>query len=222
MARVQIGFVMVLAVALAAGTVAEDKRPQTIKGWGTLVDPDGDCRVEERDGTVTVTVPKTNHDLTYGEMGSRLNAPRIVREVEGDFSVQVKVLKFPLPDAGVETTGMHTFVSAGLLVWKDEKTFFRVERAAVGTSPFAYVGGYFDAKSACHEVQPLDDTATIVRVERKGKKLIFSAQAADSANWSDLFSGEFELPAKLQVGVESVNTINRDFPAKFQDLKLEQ
>ncbi|HUQ71986.1 MAG TPA: hypothetical protein VM165_20815 [Planctomycetaceae bacterium] len=98
---------------------------------------------------------------------------------------------------------------------------FRVERAAVGTPPFAYVGGFSDAKSACHELQPLDDTDTIVRVERKGNKLTFSAHAADSANWTELFSGNFELPAKLHVGVESVNTINRDFPAKFQELKLE-
>src|SRR4051812_32834403 len=160
MARGSALLVAVFAFFLAAWSLAEEKKPQTIKGWGTVVDPDGDCRVEEKDGTLTITVAKTHHDLTYQEIGNRFNAPRVVREVEGDFTMQVKVPKFPMPDADAEATGLYPFMSAGLLVWQDEKNFFRVERAAVGTPPFAYVGGYRDAKPAVHEVQPLDDTDT--------------------------------------------------------------
>jgi regulation of enolase protein 1 (concanavalin A-like superfamily) len=220
MSRLPGRLVMALALVLVACVFAEDKKPQEIKGWGTVVDADGDCRFEEKDGTVTITVPKTNHDLTYQDEAGRFNAPRILREVEGDFTIEVKVPKFPLPGGDVVVTGPHTFVSAGLLIWQDEKNFFRIERAAVGTPPFAYVGGFRDGKSACHELQQLSDTDTIVRAERKGNKLTFAARAADAANWSDLFSETYELPAKLKVGVESVNTINRDFPAKFQELKL--
>jgi len=40
-----------LSVALALGSLhAQDKKPQTIKVWGTVVDPDGDCRVTEDNG----------------------------------------------------------------------------------------------------------------------------------------------------------------------------
>jgi regulation of enolase protein 1 (concanavalin A-like superfamily) len=132
------------------------------------------------------------------------------------------VSKFPMRDADAAATGQYPFTSAGLLIWQNEKTFFRVERAAIGTPPFAYVGGYLDGKAAAHAGGELSDTDTIVRAERKGNKFTFSARDADSANWTDLFSETFDLPAKLEVGVQSVNTVNRDFPARFQELKLEQ
>lgn len=224
MARLSSGLLVLgLVAALVAGIAAEEKKPQTIKGWGTVVDPDGDCRVEEKDGTVTITVPNTNHDLTYSVPGGKFNAPRIVREVEGDFTLQVNIPKFPLPDATSVTTGQFTFVSAGLLVWQDDRNFFRIERASVSPEPFAYLGGILDGQNARHEVRPITDIDTVLRAERKGNKLTFSARAANDANWTELLSETFEgLPAKLQVGVESVNTINKEFPAKFQALELTQ
>jgi regulation of enolase protein 1 (concanavalin A-like superfamily) len=219
MTRIPILFLLALAL-LAIVVDAEDKKPQTVKGWGTAVDPDGDCKFEEKDGTVAITVPGTNHDLTYVEAAGKLNAPRIVREVEGDFTIQVKVLKFPFP-AG-DTTGQFTFVSAGLLVWNDGKEFFRVERAAVGVPPFAYAAGILDGKNVLHQARELADSDAFFRAERKGKKLTFSVRAAEETDWTELLSESFELPAKLQVGVHAVNTINSEFKAEFRELELKQ
>lgn len=209
-----------LVVLLLLSAVGEDKPPQTIKGWGSAVDPDGDCKFEEKDGTVTITVPGTNHDLTYQDAVGKLNAPRLLREVEGDFTLEVKVLKFPKRDADAKMTGMFPFVSAGLLIWKDDKNFFRIERAAVGEPPFAYLGGIIDGANARHQGGEISDTDTVLRAERKGNKLTFSARDADATNWSDLHTEEIDLPAKLMVGVETVNTIDKAFPAKFQSLEL--
>src|SRR5688572_10707864 len=64
---------------------ADDLKPQTIDGWGTVVDPDGDCRFAESNGKLTITVPGTYHDLTHSEGRDQLNSPRVIQEVKGDF-----------------------------------------------------------------------------------------------------------------------------------------
>jgi regulation of enolase protein 1 (concanavalin A-like superfamily) len=223
MIRTQALSMLALAALIALDAAADDKKPQTIKGWGTAVDPDNDCKFEEKDGKVTITVPGTNHDLTYVEEKSYLNGPRLVREVEGDFSIQVKVLKYPLPSGNA--TGKYPFVSAGLLVWNDDKEFFRMERSAVGTPPFAYAAGILNGKDTPLQGTPfrqLPDGDTFVRAERKGKKLTFSVRTADESEWTELVSDSFELPAKLHVGVHAVNTVDNEFKAEFQELEFKQ
>jgi len=223
MTRIQSRYLIAFAVLLTLSAAAEDKKPQTIKGWGTAVDPDSDCKFEEKEGKVIITVPGKNHDLTYVEGKSYLNGPRLVREVEGDFSIQVKVLKYPLPTGNA--TGKYPFVSAGLLVWNDDKEFFRMERSAVGTPPFAYAAGILNGTDTPLQGTPfrqLTDDDTFVRVERKGKKLTFSVRTADESEWTELVSDTFELPAKLHVGVHAVNTVDTEFKAEFQDLEFKQ
>ena len=224
MTRMQFCFVLGLTVlaVLPASAQEKGKKAQTIKGWGTVVDPDGDCKFEEKDGKVTVTVPGTNHDLTYVEGKAYLSGPRLVREVEGDFSIQVKVVKYP-PPAG-KATGNYPFVSAGLLVWNDDKEFFRVERSSLGR-PFGMCAGILAGKDTPLQGAParqLPDDDTFVRAERKGKKLTFSVRAADEADWTELVSDSFELPAKLHVGVHAVNAVDTEFRAEFQELEFKQ
>ena len=52
-------------------------------GWGQATDPDGDCTIRQADETVTIQIPATAHDLSI-EL-NRINAPRVMKEVEGDF-----------------------------------------------------------------------------------------------------------------------------------------
>lgn len=227
MTRIHASLAVALAAFVSLHAAAQDKdkdkKPQTIKGWGTVVDPDGDCTFEEKEGKVILTVPGTNHDLTYVEGKSYINGPRLVREVAGDFSIQVKVLKYSIP-AG-KATGKYPFVSAGLLVWNDDKEFFRIERSAIGTPPFAYAAGILAGKDTPLQGTPfrqLTDEDTFVRAERKGKKLTFSVRAAEESDWTELVSDSFELPAKLHVGVHAVNTVDTEFQAEFQELELKQ
>jgi hypothetical protein len=77
MARVYVFWMLVLLTGLIFGSATADKpNPQTIKGWGTVVDPERDRRVTEEGGKVTVTVAKTYHDLTHFDGETKLNALR--------------------------------------------------------------------------------------------------------------------------------------------------
>src|SRR4051812_29204105 len=80
-------YVPVLVLALLAPAMAgpppDDRyEPLEIKGWGTAINPDGDCKFSVERGRVTIAIPGKVHALS-AELG-RVNAPRLLQEVEGD------------------------------------------------------------------------------------------------------------------------------------------
>ena len=72
--------------ARPAGSAAEN----TLAGWGVATDPDGDCTFEPKGNTLVVEVPNTDHGLV-ANLIDRSKCARVLREVEGDFEIQVKV-----------------------------------------------------------------------------------------------------------------------------------
>src|SRR5687767_5689900 len=82
-----------VAVAVRAGDSDKAGEGKTIAGWGTWVDPDGDCAVSKAGDAVTITVSPAVHDLwpENPEPARRANAPRVLRDVRGDFSAEVTV-----------------------------------------------------------------------------------------------------------------------------------
>ena len=107
MSRVFCGTITLILAGLSFLSVsAADKPAQTIPGFGTVVDPDGDCRFDDR-VKLTIRVPNTLHGLTYRpEPGqSKLNAPRLVQDVKGDFQFVIKVQAFPITKTKASTSG---------------------------------------------------------------------------------------------------------------------
>src|SRR5205085_3694972 len=99
---------------------------KTIAGWGDVVDPDGDCKVTTASGKVTLQLPGGVHNL----QATRQNSPRVLQDVEGDFSVQVKVASAIRTDIGTMAPGAKSpaLRAAALLIWQDAKNFIRLER----------------------------------------------------------------------------------------------
>ena len=106
---------------------ADDQEQRVIPGWGEVVDPAGDCTIEEAAGTLTITVPGKEHNLNPLPGWNNLDAPRVLRDVDGDFVLQVLVRKFDMPKAETSSNKEKpaSFVAGGLLVWKDGKNFLR-------------------------------------------------------------------------------------------------
>ena len=69
-------------------SAAEPDLINTIAGSWTVTDPDKDCEVRLSGDKLSITVPATNHDLSPAR---GLNAPRVLKKVNGDFIVQVKL-----------------------------------------------------------------------------------------------------------------------------------
>src|SRR5262249_18473845 len=114
------------ACLMAGGLVGQDKIPQTVKGWGIVTDPAGDCTVKEEKRKLTIEVPGGTHDLNQAIGG--MKAPRVLQDVAGDFTAQVKLTAEFEPGEKAADEKAVPFNSAGLLLWQDEKNYLRLER----------------------------------------------------------------------------------------------
>ncbi|MGD9647914.1 MAG: M56 family metallopeptidase [Pirellulales bacterium] len=198
---------------------AKQDAARQIKGFGTVVDPDGDCQFKEHADGVTITVPNTWHDLTYTESYSKRNAPRILQDVTGSFSLEGQVDVFALPTGKRSSGGAYSYVSAGLLLWQDDKNFIRLERAAYDKSLFIWVERFADGKSTPFAHHDISNRAVHLRVTRTENLFTFEA-SEDGENWERIHREELNLAETLKVGVLAINTTAEEFAAKFEHLKL--
>jgi regulation of enolase protein 1 (concanavalin A-like superfamily) len=228
LARVLFG--ALAACVIVDGTAAVDKKSQAIRDWGLVIDPLGDCTITEEGGKLTIEVPGRVHGLNASLGGQ--DAPRVLREVDGDFTAEVKVIgdfkpgrKSAIPQV------VAPFNGAGLLLWQDKQNYLRLERNAFwiedAGSYACYpplVEYYQDGKF--QETNPpgtLDEffkgKATWLKLKRQGKKVVAS-YSHDGEEWQAAKQIEVELPRKLQIGVASVNSSIMPFVVKFKEFKV--
>lgn len=225
MNRSFLAVVVFLSAYVALSAPAPAERPW-VTGWDKPVDPDKDCKFIREKGTLTIEVPGTDHALAL-ERG-QMNSPRLLRDVEGDFVAQVRVSGTFKPSQNSTVKGRTPFVGAGLLLMADEKTYVRLERAALvkggETKTYANWELRQDGRwvlAGAEKVLPLEDKATHLRLERKGEKLLASV-SQDGKEWKELKPLELKLPAKLKLGVTAGGTSMDVFAPQFDQFQLKQ
>src|SRR5438093_620042 len=86
-------------VAVAAPVPKEVDAGRMRRSYGEAIDPDRDCKFEMLVEKLRLTIPGKPH-FVERKLG---NAPRVAREVEGDFTITVRVT-FPIrPAKGLES-----------------------------------------------------------------------------------------------------------------------
>ncbi|MBL7040599.1 MAG: DUF1349 domain-containing protein [Pirellulaceae bacterium] len=204
---------------------ADGNQAQEIPGWGTVVDPQGDCVVAAKADAVSITVPGTYHDLAPADGYDNMDAPRVLQDAQGDFILQVRARRFeqPEPNTGANAENPRSYVSSGLLVWQDRGNFIRFQRAASADSGF--VGTFGQLISGGDMIGgsriELADQDTYLRVERKAGKFNL-AQSRDGKTWMTVQTQgkELTLQDKVKVGVFVINGTNRQITHEFADFRL--
>lgn len=213
------------ALVLVAAAHAADPEPNPFSsGWDKPVDPDGDCKLVRERGGLTIKVPGKDHDL--GVERGRMNAPRLLRDVRGDFVAEVRVGGKFAPSDPSATPERIPFVGAGLVLMDGEKTFARLERAAMRTGGEVKTFANWEMREggkwvlAGHaSVCPLKGKVTYLRLERRGDKLLASV-SEDDKEWTELKALEVKLPAKLKLGVAAISTSSEPFAPHLDRFKL--
>ena len=215
-------------MALAAPVPKETDQAKLAKLFGTPVDPAKDCKFT-LDGTkLTITAGKGDHDLSV--QNKAMDAPRVLKEIDGDFEMTVKVsADYPKgAKAGTERAPL-VFYGAGLLVWDDEKHYVRLEKAYVdrldGTPTYTYgswelfAGGEWKRQGSRSDFT--FDTADTAHFKLARKGGTFTASISkDGKEWKDLDPIEAEMGKKLKVGVAAVHICDTGFDAVFDGYEL--
>jgi RNA polymerase sigma factor (sigma-70 family) len=195
-----------------------------LRGWGVAFDPEDDCRFAVVKDKLTLTVPRSVHAVAP-ELG-RMNAPRVLQEVEGDFIAQVKVSGVFPERAASMVEGRRPYHGAGLLVFQDEKNFARLESAGMIYDEKHYQFANFEARLAGKlgrqgdaEEHPLVGVDCYLRLERRGDRLIASV-SRDGVRWDALEPLTTRLGLRLLVGVTAGQNTSTGFSPTFSGYKL--
>jgi hypothetical protein len=203
------------------------QRPKSVRGWGALIDLDNDCTVLEEGDKLTITVPGGTHDLN-AELGG-MSAPRVLREVDGDFTVQVKVTGEFDPGDESAKDKVAPFNGAGLLLWQDEKNYLRLERNgwwSISGQLGCYLpliayfldGNHQGQTPKGESIESFRGRSTWLKLERRGDK-VTASYSHDGQEWMDreIVVG---FPNRILAGVTAVNTSKKPFTAEFEDFRV--
>jgi regulation of enolase protein 1 (concanavalin A-like superfamily) len=207
---------------LAASARAQDGPFET--GWDKPVDPDGDCQFRRDKDALTIVVPGRHHDLVAES--DVMNAPRLLRDVEGEFTAQVRVDGYFRPTIQSTFNKAVPFIGAGLVVMDGDKTYARLERAGMYRNDQFGQGVLWElrvdgkpAGSKWPNFAPAEDKPLYLRLQRKGDRLQASV-SADGDKWTDAEPLDVKLPAKVKVGIAAVSTSEVRFKPRFDEFRL--
>lgn len=219
----------VVVLVLTQSARADDTKPQVIEKWGKVVDPDRDCKFSVNGKGLTITVPGTLHDLNKR---NKMNAPRVLEAVEGDFEITVKVSgKFnPGPKSTISENNVR-FTSGGLLLWHDERNYIRLERNTMvrGSSAYCFPplceifsdGKYKGINKPATTVDYFTGESTWLRLKREGDYFM-PAISHDGKTWEELKKIELLFPDKVMVGVSAINTGNEPHSVTFDKIQMKK
>ena len=205
----------------AQGTPGVEQKGVDIPGWGVAFDPLKDAEFNGEKNSLRIKVTGSRHQLAVAQQ--ILNAPRIMREVDGDFVVTVKVVGDFKPGGKSTNPKGIPFNGAGIIVFSDTDNFIRVERAAVsrGGKVSTYVnfeefeGG---TRGASHnEVMKGGDCW--VRMERKGSRLQCGI-SFNGGTWKDLTPIQTVWPRNLKIGLIATSSSGLPFTVAFDEFEL--
>lgn len=201
-----------------------------IEGWGTVADPGGDCDIRAEDGKVTITVNKGVHDYWYApiEGGRQYTAPRIMQEINGDFTATVKVTSdWEVTKNYTETNSW--VVDAGLIVAAKDQYLRHSRNKMQGRSGQAsWVPPIYDRGGtrisewkAFTDGRPFEGRSSWLRIERSGQT-VSTYLSHDGDQWFRTARLETTLPKKAQLGTYAIGVVGSDFVVEFEDFKIER
>jgi serine/threonine protein kinase len=212
------------ARAMPGGSPAERaKAAQERVDWSDIVDPDGDCKVyqDQASDRVTISVPGTPHVLS-AEI-SRMNAPRLLRAVRGDFEVRMRV------EGVFHTSGRATlkeyapYHGAGILLWQDGENYLRLEIAADlhkgRVRPYANYELRKDGALAVSRGIKIEDGSTYLRLARRGDEFL-AAFGPDGVRWTSFPPISAKLDSQLKVGGAAINTATKPLMVNLEEFRV--
>ena len=162
--------------------------------------------------------PRFEHEV------GRINAPRVLQEVEGDFTAQVKVCGVLHPTAAASVPDRVAYQAGGLLLWSDNRNYIRLERAALqrdgAVQPLAAFEMRLRGELADAHPAVAPDQDIYLRLERRGNQFR-AAFSTDGRQWTPLEPLQAPLPAKVRIGVAAVNAARQPLSLRYEEFRVQ-
>jgi regulation of enolase protein 1 (concanavalin A-like superfamily) len=209
---------LIIGTQRAEGSPASEPKGVAMPPWGEAIDPKKDSEITGDKERVRIKIFGTRKGAQ-----TILNTPRVMREVEGDFVITVKVVGAFRAGGRSVNPKVVPFNGAGILVWSDPDNYIRLERAAITRRGrhFTYVNfEHFEGggRAASHN-EPMKGGDCWLRMERKGSR-IHGSISFDGTTWKELKPIQTVWPAKLKVGVSATSSSNQPFLVTFEEFKF--
>jgi hypothetical protein len=221
----------ILALVLLGATCTLLAAPAPKSIWDRPIDPDRDCKIVIKDGIATIKLPGTDHDLAPKR--GRFNAPRLLRDLTGDFVMQVRVSGSFRPSAKSAVDKEEPSVAAGLVLIPADDNCIRLEYGAYcrkgeqrSCPAFRMRGEKIVNIELDWQVPWKLDPAgekeghVYLSLERRGN-FIYEAYSPDGKKWTyDIKVVIKGLPEKVEVGLAAYSTSTEPFKVRFDQFKL--
>ncbi len=223
-----------LLMACAVSGAPAPKPQLFVSGWEKPVDPDRDCNIRREKGTLIMEMPGRDHD--YDPLRKQFNAPRLFREheIEGDFTMQVRVRIDCQPSVQSTVDGKPPSVSAGFLVILPanapsvcHRNELETSRKGSGAEGYVAIRQWFHHK---RQGGKLAKNGTVIekgwkgdaylRLDRRDGDLGFSI-SRDGENWKGLCL-TVGIREKLKVGLAAYSTSTEPSKVVFDHFRLTQ
>ncbi len=230
-----------LDASVKGQAISETTPAAELPDWGRPIDPDQDCKFTLGPRSLTVELPASWHDLA-GPPLLKFNAPRVLREVDGDFVLTVKVSGDFKPRPPTTSLLSVPYLGGGILLWSDSDNFIRLERATLVRDGqvvphIAFLKQEGGEGKPVDYVMPFEENDCYLRLERKEGQIL-GAVSGDGADWKQLNpTGTLGKPeasaimpdymrtdtvwsSKLKVGLLAISTSSDPFSVKFEQIEL--
>jgi hypothetical protein len=217
--------ILLLALAVAAPPPKESAADVFRRVWGETLDPEKDCKVDTDGSHLVIRIPGTPHQFTPLAETTNSKAPRVRREVVGDFDARVKVVSVTPPGENAEGVLM---TSGGIFMGTDDNTFITISRYTTrgrngpGLSP-QFLSQQRTADTATSELkdQPAEAVGkpVFVRLVREGRK-VTTFTGLDGETWTVHVTRTFDWPEKVFLGVFTSHAVNHAVEGVFEDFRI--
>ncbi|VTR94191.1 unnamed protein product [Gemmata massiliana] len=113
------------SLAFAAAVPPEDTGPRLARVYGAWLSPQRDCEFALKNSELRIRLPAVDRTLGSSREGALDGAPRILREVEGNF---VAVVRVSVPALDREPDGSGPYRSGGLIAVGADGSFVMARR----------------------------------------------------------------------------------------------
>lgn len=202
-----------------------------VADWGRAVDPNGDCTFYTSDGKLLIHIPAGPPPHGFAAENRSTDAPRVLRDLCGDFTIQVQVDGRFSPGDESAQPGRTAYQGAALVAMaggpENAVTLARAVLQRPGSEAAHYANFEIRIDGELQRMGlpsdgPLPATGPVyLRLERRGNQMQ-AATSTDGVSWTNLPPKELpaDCPDTMQVGIVALSTSHHEFNPRFSDLQV--